>query len=392
MQLLSAYPRQHMPVPLLSAQAQLRARLGWLAVQLLLATTQWLRATFQLLSANKHKRRATRQLPWAEKRQRTPPLQLLSAEARKQDKVQLLSASIRKRTLTVQLRSAVARKRALAQANADGSVALGQGSHADEAFTVSVGRADIGLTRRITNVAMGARGNDAVTVKQLRKSLKKSFKKGKAKVVKGTIETAAQTSDQDQASTTVAKNKTSTSKARTRSSGGGSRGSGSGGYNTVSQTSFDQFASRTETQIDRLAQRDNKLAEGIAVVAALAQPVLLPGQHFAMRAGWGGYDSANAVAFSAAGVIADNLLRSGHGTLSLDGGVGWGTDEGETVPAISPRSRQCAAASEEVIVGCWCPGAESNHRHADFQSAALPTELPGPAIGHLVGRWALQKA
>src|SRR5579875_3177516 len=26
----------------------------------------------------------------------------------------------------------------------------------------------------------------------------------------------------------------------------------------------------------------------------------------------------------------------------------------------------------------WCPGAESNHRHADFQSAALPTELPGP--------------
>ena len=25
----------------------------------------------------------------------------------------------------------------------------------------------------------------------------------------------------------------------------------------------------------------------------------------------------------------------------------------------------------------WCPGAGSNHRHADFQSAALPTELPG---------------
>ena len=25
----------------------------------------------------------------------------------------------------------------------------------------------------------------------------------------------------------------------------------------------------------------------------------------------------------------------------------------------------------------WCPGAESNHRHCDFQSHALPTELPG---------------
>ncbi len=24
-----------------------------------------------------------------------------------------------------------------------------------------------------------------------------------------------------------------------------------------------------------------------------------------------------------------------------------------------------------------CPGPESNQRHADFQSAALPTELPG---------------
>src|ERR1700728_1082321 len=25
----------------------------------------------------------------------------------------------------------------------------------------------------------------------------------------------------------------------------------------------------------------------------------------------------------------------------------------------------------------WCPGAGSNHRHCDFQSHALPTELPG---------------
>ena len=28
----------------------------------------------------------------------------------------------------------------------------------------------------------------------------------------------------------------------------------------------------------------------------------------------------------------------------------------------------------------WCPGPESNQRHADFQSAALPTELPGQIL------------
>ena len=36
----------------------------------------------------------------------------------------------------------------------------------------------------------------------------------------------------------------------------------------------------------------------------------------------------------------------------------------------------------------WCPGADSNHRHADFQSAALPTELPGHGqpLGRALGR------
>jgi hypothetical protein len=33
----------------------------------------------------------------------------------------------------------------------------------------------------------------------------------------------------------------------------------------------------------------------------------------------------------------------------------------------------------------WCPGAESNHRHCDFQSHALPTELPGHPGHHEAG-------
>jgi hypothetical protein len=84
-----------------------------------------------------------------------------------------------------------------------------------------------------------------------------------------------------------------------------------------------------QSDINRLGRRDQQLTEGIATVASLAQPILLPGQHFAMRAGWGGFDDANAVGFSAAGVLANNLLRPGFGSLVLDGGVGVGTNQGE---------------------------------------------------------------
>ena len=30
-----------------------------------------------------------------------------------------------------------------------------------------------------------------------------------------------------------------------------------------------------------------------------------------------------------------------------------------------------------ILIVCWCPKVESNHRHKDFQSFALPTELSG---------------
>src|SRR4051812_3417381 len=56
----------------------------------------------------------------------------------------------------------------------------------------------------------------------------------------------------------------------------------------------------------------------------------------------------------------------------------------ETRTALSPiglcRARLafgCVAAPRAAKGEAWCPGAESNHRHCDFQSHALPTELPG---------------
>jgi autotransporter adhesin len=84
-----------------------------------------------------------------------------------------------------------------------------------------------------------------------------------------------------------------------------------------------------QADINRLGRRDQQLTEGIATVASMAQPILDPGQTFGMTAAWGGFDDANAVGVSAAGVLGRNLLHPGSGTLALFGGVGVGTSEGQ---------------------------------------------------------------
>ena len=38
------------------------------------------------------------------------------------------------------------------------------------------------------------------------------------------------------------------------------------------------------------------------------------------------------------------------------------------------------------LLDLWCPGTESNRRHGDFQSPALPTELPGQCADDLLRR------
>ncbi len=40
------------------------------------------------------------------------------------------------------------------------------------------------------------------------------------------------------------------------------------------------------------------------------------------------------------------------------------------------------AATLLIFLGEWCPGTELNRRHGDFQSPALPTELPRHPIPH----------
>jgi hypothetical protein len=68
----------------------------------------------------------------------------------------------------------------------------------------------------------------------------------------------------------------------------------------------------------------NRAFEGTAVALAISQPVFLPGQTFAIRAGWGDYQGQNAAGVAAAGVIAHDVFGYGS-TVTLDAGIGVGT-------------------------------------------------------------------
>ncbi len=51
---------------------------------------------------------------------------------------------------------------------------------------------------------------------------------------------------------------------------------------------------------------------------------------------------------------------------------------------------------EEIVTNYvklkWCPGAESNHRHEDFQSTALPLSYPGTGDGGTPSGWGRSRA
>ena len=67
----------------------------------------------------------------------------------------------------------------------------------------------------------------------------------------------------------------------------------------------------------------NKAYEGTAIALAISQPVLATGQSFAIRAGWGDYESQNAFGVSAVGVVGRDWFWGGS-TVAIDGGIGFG--------------------------------------------------------------------
>jgi hypothetical protein len=66
----------------------------------------------------------------------------------------------------------------------------------------------------------------------------------------------------------------------------------------------------------------NKAYQGTAIALALSQPIFAPGQNWAIRAGWGGYEGENAGGVSVAGIVGRDWFGGGS-TVAIDGGIGF---------------------------------------------------------------------
>ncbi|MGE8941938.1 hypothetical protein ACO2I3_08505 [Leptospira interrogans] len=76
-----------------------------------------------------------------------------------------------------------------------------------------------------------------------------------------------------------------------------------------------------------LRQRDDELADGIAISMALSQPFFHNNQQFALNLGWGNFEGNNAFGITAAGIV-DRGTLGPSSTTTLYGGVGVGLREG----------------------------------------------------------------
>jgi trimeric autotransporter adhesin len=90
---------------------------------------------------------------------------------------------------------------------------------------------------------------------------------------------------------------------------------------------IDSLGGALQRQIDALGQRDRELTQGIAMAVALQQPIFHNGQNFAGRFGYGNFGGSNAFGLSVGGVISRGAFGP-TSTVTLDGGVGYGTSTG----------------------------------------------------------------
>jgi hypothetical protein len=72
------------------------------------------------------------------------------------------------------------------------------------------------------------------------------------------------------------------------------------------------------------------------------------------------------------GHLVDRVMPTGDPTFRMH----------QQLALCSARACRCNNPERKFIFEGkeWCPEPESNQRHADFQSAALPTELSGRAL------------
>ena len=109
-----------------------------------------------------------------------------------------------------------------------------------------------------------------------------------------------------------------------------SKSAQTGPLEVVTTDAFGNLASdggAFQRQIDALGKRDGELAEGIAIALALDAPNLQSGQSFAFRMGYGNFDGSSALGVAAAGLL-DKGSFGERSSITLDGGVGFGTSDG----------------------------------------------------------------
>jgi hypothetical protein len=77
-----------------------------------------------------------------------------------------------------------------------------------------------------------------------------------------------------------------------------------------------------------IAKLDDELSAGIAMATALENPDLTGRETFGVMVNYGNYEGSSAIAVTAMGVLGYNVLEPGD-RVSLGGGVGFSTDEGQ---------------------------------------------------------------